>query len=230
MCEEMPQEWLQSVYVTENFLENMPRQTRTEYEQKGVLNVVTGQVFRHMSDTKTPQGILAVGRQPVYTMDEILQGSGGNPLIIGLEDLQDPGNVGTILRTAESAGVAGILLSRQSADIFNPKTVRSTMGSVYRMPFFYADHLVDTIREMKREGFVSYAAKLEGGQFYDEKDYTQKTVFLIGNEGNGLSVEMQEAADEAVCIPMLGKAESLNAGVAAGILMYEAARQRRNVV
>ncbi len=227
MCQEMPKTWLQTVYVAECFQENIQGDIRAKYEEKGILQVVTESVFRHMSDMKTPQGILAVARQPVYALEDVL--SGGSPLIVALEDLQDPGNVGTILRTAEAAGAAGILLSRQSADIFNPKTLRSTMGAVYRMPFYYADDLTRVIENMKKDGFRIYGAQMDG-QCYDQKDYTKKTVFLIGNEGKGLTAEMQSAADEAVCIPMKGKVESLNAGVAAGILMYEAARQRRNTV
>ena len=225
MCRAMPKEWLQSVYVSEEFLENMSEQTRREYEERGILNRVAEHVFLHMSHTKTPQGILAVGRQPVYTLEEIAGGRDA-PLIIALEDLQDPGNVGTILRTAEAAGAAGILLSRQSADLFNPKTVRATMGAVYRLPFLYVESLTESVQELKRRGYTVYAAKMDG-RLYDEKDYTKKTVFLIGNEGNGLTAQMQKEADEAVCIPMEGKTESLNASVAAGILMYEAARQRR---
>lgn len=225
MCQEMPEDWLQMVYVAEDFQGNIPEEIRGKYLEKGILQVVKESVLCHMSDTKTPQGILAVGRQPVYGLEDVLSGS--SPLIVALEDLQDPGNVGTILRTAEAAGVHGILLSRQSADIFNPKTVRSTMGAVYRMPFYYADDLIGVIEDMKKEGFRVYGAQMDG-QCYDEKDYRGKTVFLIGNEGKGLTAEMQSAADEAICIPMKGKTESLNAGVAAGILMYEAARQRRN--
>lgn len=225
MCTEMPQEWLQAVYASEDFLENIQKETRKEYEERGIFNPVARHVFLHMSDTKTPQGILAVGRQPVYTLEEIAGGSGA-PMIAALEDVQDPGNVGTILRTAEAAGAAGVLLSRHSADLFNPKTVRATMGAIYRLPFLYVEDLAETIQELKQGGYTVYAAKMQG-QFYDEKDYTKKTVFLIGNEGNGLTAQMQKAADEPVCIPMAGKTESLNASVAAGILMYEAARQRR---
>lgn len=224
MCAEMPKEWLHSVYVSENYLENMPEQTRKEYDERGILNIAAEHVFLHMSGTKTPQGILAVGRQPVYTLGQLTERAGA-PFIIALENLQDPGNVGTILRTAEAAGAAGVLLSRQSADLFNPKTVRATMGAIYRLPFLYVENLAETAGQLKDEGYTVYAAKMEG-QFYDEKDYTQKTVFLIGNEGSGLTAQMQAAADEAVCIPMEGKTESLNASVAAGILMYEAARQR----
>ncbi len=225
MCREMPDEWMKAVYVTEEFYENMPRQQREAYEQKGILEIVAAHVFERMSDAKTPQGILVVGAQPQYMFVQTLGGE--RPLAVVLEDLQDPGNVGTILRTAEGAGVSGVLLSQQCADLFNPKTVRSTMGSIYRMPFYYADDLEKTLAQMKRDGYAVYAADLAGACDYDQADYTGKTVILIGNEGNGLSKPLLALADGAVRIPMEGKAESLNAAMAAGILMYEAARQRR---
>lgn len=225
MCREMPSSWLKTVYMTESFYEKMAEQDRAVYTQSGVVQLVSEQVFRHMSDTKTPQGILGVGVQPVYTLEQVIHGE--RPLVIVLEDLQDPGNVGTILRTAEGAGVTGILLSTQSADLFNPKTVRSTMGAIYRMPFYHAEDLPVTVERLKGEGYAVYAADMAGGQVYDEKDYTGKTVLLIGNEGNGLSEDLLASANEAVYIPMEGKVESLNAAMAAGILMYESARQRR---
>lgn len=226
MCREMPMSWLKAVYMTEDFYKNMPGADRAVYDEKGVIQFVSDHVFKHMSDTKTPQGVLAVGIQPIYTFEQISRGT--QPLVMVLEDLQDPGNVGTILRTAEGAGVSGILLSKKTADLFSPKTVRSTMGSIYRMPFYYADDLSASIEKLKGDGYAVYAADLAGGVWYDEKDYTGKTAILIGNEGNGLSETLCRSADGAVCIPMEGRAESLNAAMAAGILMYEAARQRRH--
>lgn len=227
MCREMPDPWLKTLYMTEDFYEKMAQQDRAAYTQSGVIQLVSDHVFQHMSDTKTPQGILGVGVQPVYTLERVVCGE--RPLVMVLEDLQDPGNVGTILRTAEGAGVTGILLSRQSADLFNPKTVRSTMGSIYRMPFYRADDLLDIVERLKRDGYVVYAADMANGQVYDEKDYTGKTMLLIGNEGNGLSEDLLASADGTVYIPMEGKVESLNAAMAAGILMYESARQRRRL-
>lgn len=227
MCREMPADWMKSVYVTDDFYQKMPPQDREIYEQKGILQVVSESVFCHMSDTKTPQGILGVGIQPAYTLEQLLGGL--RPLILVLEDLQDPGNVGTILRTAEGAGASGVVLSRQSTDLFSPKTVRSTMGSIYRMPFYYADDLPETVKKIQQDGYRVYAADLAGGQIYDDKDYTGKTALLIGNEGNGLSPALLALADASIYIPMEGHAESLNAAMAAGILMYEAARQRRRL-
>ena len=129
MFQEAPREWLKKVYVSESGskMHEMPSDG-TEYE------VVDDRVFQSMCDTKTPQGVLSMIRMPHYTEEEVMD-NGKTPLLMVLEDLQDPGNVGTIIRTAEGAGVTGIIMSRGTADIFNPKTIRSTMGSIYRMPF-----------------------------------------------------------------------------------------------
>ena len=148
------------------------------------------------------------------------------PLIMALENLQDPGNLGTVLRTAEGAGVTGILLSSGCVDLYNPKVIRSTMGSIYRMPFFVADDFHAAIRELKEHGVRWYAAHLKGEDSYDRKDYRQPTGFLIGNESRGLSDETAKLADGYIRIPMCGRVESLNAAVASAILMYEASRQR----
>ena len=184
-------------------------------------------VFKTMSDTMTPQGILAVVRQPVSSLEKLLNDPA--PFFMVLENIQDPGNLGTILRTAEGAGVNGILMSRDTVDIFNPKTIRSTMGSVYRVPFLYVEDICETVRKLKNKGISAYAAHLKGTGSYDEQDYTKGTAFLIGNEGNGLTDELADLADTYIRIPMYGKVESLNAAIASAVLMYEAQRQRRNI-
>ena len=147
-----------------------------------------------------------------------------------LEDIQDPGNLGTILRTGEGAGISGIIATRGTADLTNPKTVRSTMGSIFRVPYVVTDDLHETILSLKQRGFTIYAAALEGSVLYDVPDYTAPSAFLIGNEGNGLTAEAYAAADKAVRIPMSGMVESLNAAVASAILMYEARRQKQRVI
>ena len=182
-------------------------------------------VFRQMSDTQTPQGIMTVLKKPSYTLEDILGGE--NPLIMILEDLQDPGNAGTILRTGEGAGVSGVLLTKTCVDITNPKVIRSTMGSVYRMPFLYVESVVSLTQELKERKIRTFAAHLKGRNSYDQESYTGGTAFLIGNEGKGLTEEASDSADCLIRIPMCGKVESLNAAMASGILMYEAARQRR---
>ena len=152
--------------------------------------------------------------------------SDGTEYEVVLEDLQDPGNVGTIIRTAEGAGVTGIIMSRGTADIFNPKTIRSTMGSIYRMPFLIVDDAVGFVKGLKARKICTYAAHLHGVHSYREEDYTKGTAFLIGNEGNGLTDAMAEAAECLIRIPMEGKVESLNAAIASAVLMYEAHGQR----
>ena len=145
-----------------------------------------------------------------------------------LENIQDPGNLGTIFRTAEAAGATGIVLSKDCVDLYNPKVIRSTMGAIFRIPFIYTDDLIGTIDELKREGITVYAAHLKGENSYDMEDYKTACAFLIGNEGNGLPEETAACADRKILIPMEGGAESLNAAVASAVLMFEAGRQRRN--
>lgn len=151
------------------------------------------------------------------------------PLVMALENLQDPGNLGTIVRTAEGDGVTGILLSDTCVDLYNPKVIRSTMGSIYRMPFCYVTDFRGTLQLLKRSGVRWYAAHLKGTDAHDQQDYTGPTGFLIGNESRGLTDETAALADYYIRIPMCGRVESLNAAVASAILMYEANRQRRAV-
>ena len=188
--------------------------------------VVKTDIFNKMCDTKTPQGILCVVRMPEYHLEEMLKADRGLYLI--LEDIQDPGNLGTMIRTGEGAGLSAVIMSSHTVDVFNPKTIRATMGSIYRMPFIYVEDLADAIEAVKAAGIKTYAAHLEGSVAYDKENYCKAAAFLIGNEGNGLSRETADLADQYVRIPMLGKVESLNAAIAAALFLYEAARQRRN--
>lgn len=221
MFREAPADWIVKTYVSTEFLkkEEASCLKGRDYE------VVEDRVFKTMSDTQTPQGILSIIKQPAYELQKIL--STEKPLLMLLENLQDPGNLGTIMRTAEGAGVTAVLMSRETVDIFNPKTIRSTMGSIYRVPFLYVEDLKTILPLLKEKGIRTYAAHLKGTQSYDEKDFTGGTAFLIGNEGNGLTDELSDLADEYLRIPMYGQLESLNAAVASAILMYETQRQRR---
>ena len=222
MFGEAPADWIEKVYVSETLTSDPALMEQVE---KLPYDIVADSVFRQMSDTQTPQGILTVLRRPSYTLEDILGGK--NPLVMVLEDLQDPGNAGTILRTGDGAGVSGVLLTRTCVDITNPKVIRSTMGSVYRMPFLYVESVVSLTQELKKHNIRTFAAHLKGRNSYDQESYTGGTAFLIGNEGKGLTEEAANSADCLVRIPMCGKVESLNAAMASGILMYEAARQRR---
>lgn len=222
---EIPMDRIHKVYVTVSFYEGIQEEKNQKIAEKlsqSDHEVVDDHVFKQMSDTVTPQGILAVVKKQEAQLAELY---GGHTYLI-LENLQDPGNLGTILRTAEGAAVDGIIMNRGTVDIYNSKVVRSTMGAIFRVPFLYTDNLKATIEELKRNGIRIYAAHLEGRQFYSEPDYTRPSAFMIGNEGNGLSDELSRLADELIIIPMAGRVESLNAANAAAILMYEAFRQR----
>lgn len=219
---EAPLSWIDKVYVAESMEEDdevMKKASQTSWE------TVADSVFRQMSDTQTPQGVLTVLRKPSYHIEEIVGKE--NPIIVVLEDLQDPGNAGTIFRTAEGAGVDGVFLTKTCVDITNPKVIRATMGSVYRMPFGYVEDVVSLKEKLQSRGIRFFAAHLQGKNTYYEESYQKGTAFLIGNEGKGLTEQAAEAADCLIRIPMCGQLESLNAAMAAGILMYEAARQRR---
>lgn len=224
MFMEAPIDRIREVYVSESFFAT--KECKEKLEQTG-FETVPEETFKKISDTITPQGIICVLKQMEHTFDEML--SADHPVIMVLEDLQDPGNVGTIIRTGEGAGISGVVLTKGSVDIYNPKTIRSTMGSVYRVPFIYVENLSDVIATLKNQGIRTYAAHLKGEAYYDEFDYIKEkgTAFLIGNEGNGLREETAGLADTYLKIPMEGKVESLNAAIAASVLMYETLRQKR---
>lgn len=225
MVQEAPLGALREICLTETILEKNKENAELQDRLRAVpTELVSEDVFRRMSDTQTPQGILAVVRQAHYELAELL--SAPCPLLVILEDLQDPGNLGTILRTGEGAGITGVIMSRGTVDIYNPKVIRSTMGSIYRVPFVYADDLTEVLRQLRAAGIRTYAAHLRGTGSYDTFSYREPTAFLIGNEGNGLSRELADAADTYLRIPMEGQVESLNAAVASALLLYEAHRQR----
>ncbi len=186
--------------------------------------IVADSVFDAMAETVTPQGVLAIVKMPEYSLEDMITDAG---TLVLLENLRDPGNLGTIIRTAEAAGVSGVILSRESVDIYNPKVIRSTMGAVYRVPFLYVDDFLELLQELQRKDVRLLAAHLQGKKTFDKADYSGKVGILIGNEANGLSEEASALANEKVLIPMAGSVESLNAAVAAALLMYEAFRKQK---
>lgn len=220
MVREIPKDKIKAVYVAESMEEKfcgVCKTMGTSYE------LVRDSVFHSMSDTNTPQGILAEVYQNRVTEDALLQGT--PPFLLIIERLQDPGNLGTIIRTAEGAGVTGIVLSADTVDLYNPKVVRSTMGSIFRVPVYTASSLAETIRHIKEKDIPVYGAHLEGEVFY-QKDFSGGCAFLIGNEGNGLSEEISRMADLLIRIPMCGQVESLNAAISTAVISYEVLRQR----
>ncbi|MCR4678117.1 MAG: RNA methyltransferase [Lachnospiraceae bacterium] len=224
LFEEVPESHILEVFVAESYKGPTGKLDKLPSE------VVKDDVFKKMTDTLAPQGVLAVVRREHYELKDLLN-KGNAPCFLVLETIQDPGNLGTIMRTAEGAGVAGVLMSSDTVDIYNPKTVRSTMGSIFRVPFVYCDDLQASVEELKASGVECYAAHLKGEKSCYDYNYAKPTAFFIGNEGNGLSDKMAAMADTYIRIPMEGRLESLNAGISAAILTYEAKRQRdRNIV
>ena len=142
-----------------------------------------------------------------------------------LDDIQDPGNMGTILRTADSLNMKQIIISKDCADAYNPKVVRSTMGAIFRINIIESDNLVKTIKEMKKHKIKVMATSLETNKSMYDVSY-EKTAIVIGNEANGVEKEILELADEKIKIPMPGKTESLNASVATAVILYEAMRNK----
>ena len=182
---------------------------------------VTEKVFETLTEVKNPQGVLAVIEKNSkegnidYTQD----------IIIALDGIQDPGNLGTILRTADSANLKQIILSKDSADPYNPKVVRSTMGAIFRINILQVDNLKETLETIKKHKFKISVTALEADTNIYNMDY-EKKVIVIGNEANGVTEDIQKIADEKVTIPMIGKTESLNASVATGIIIYEYVRRK----
>lgn len=229
MYDETPVEQLELTYVSEKFYDDYIKTGKISENTKKRLNnkeyiIVADNVFKNMSDTVTPQGIMAVVKQNEYKLSDILKEEQCQIFMV-LESLQDPGNMGTIIRTAEGAGIAGIIVNKETVDVYNPKVIRSTMGSIYRMPIVVSDDLETTLDELSDQGVTLYAAHLKGDVYYTDGQFTGSSAILIGNEGNGLSDKISSKAHKLVKIPMEGEVESLNASVAAAILMYEAKRQ-----
>lgn len=225
LLSETPSDLLVKVLVSEDFSYG---DTPADQKLQDVLSTcgdveeVSAGVFSEFSETKHSQGIAAIVKQPSYDPEDLLS---DDPLLLVLENVQDPGNLGTMVRTALGAGASGIIMTKDCVDIFSPKVVRSTMGAIYRMPFFFVENAAEAI-ELLRGKVRTFAASLGGEKTYDRCDFSKGTAFLIGNEGNGLRPETAKACDEEMLIHMEDGLESLNAAMAAGILLYEAHRQR----
>ena len=181
---------------------------------------VSKKIFEGLTDVSKPQGILAVveknNKKDINYNEDI---------IVALDGLQDPGNLGTILRTLDSANLSQVVVSKDTVDAYNPKVVRSTMGAIFRVNIVEAENLKETLKEMKRHKYKVMCTDLTASKNIYEIDYYKK-ILVIGNEANGISKELLDMADEKIIIPMLGKTESLNASVATSIIVYEYVRRK----
>ncbi len=215
------------VFCTEKSLAQKRVQTLvTRLEGKNIdVYAVKEAIFRKMSETETPQGVLAIIRQRLYEKEDVL---GGIPLVIALDGVQDPGNVGTILRTAEAASCSGAILISGSADLYSGKVVRSTMGSIFRLPVLKCTDQRDALAFAAARALTVVAVAFdETGRSYDAADFTRPLLLVFGSEAGGISEEILAGANEKIYLPMCGRVESLNVSSAAAVVLYEALRQRR---
>ena len=205
---------------------NIPKDLMYEIAKQECV-YVTNKLFESLTDVTNPQGILAIVEK--NAMKSTSPGSEeldyNQDIIVALDDIQDPGNLGTILRTVDSIGINQILVSKGTADSYNPKVVRSTMGAIFRVKIIECEDLEKALKEIKKHKFEIVVTSLQTQNSIYDIDYKKK-VIVIGNEANGVEEKIQKLADKKVKIPMLGKTESLNASVATGIILYEYVRQK----
>ena len=212
------------IYCTDLFSAGAVGKTilKTASELEIPVTQVSEHVLKKISDTETPQGIIGIANMlPELDWRKDIQCGA----VVMVDRIQDPGNLGTIVRTADSAGVDGILLINGTVDIYNPKTVRSSMGSIFNVPFAQNISFVQVYEQLKQKGYTLVAADIHGEKVYYATHLPKKTVLVVGNEGQGLAQDIRPHVDVSVRIPMLGKAESLNVAVACGVILYEIMRQ-----
>ena len=199
-------------------------------EEKGVrLYCVDEKVMAKLSDTKAPQGVLAVIKMPKDRLQKLNPGtsSDNNAPVIILDRVQDPGNLGTIIRTADAVGALGMILLEGCVDAFSPKVVRASMGSLFHLPVIQDVFPEEALTWCYRHGYEPAATALKNAQNMYKADLSKKMAFIFGNEANGVAEELQAAAETRLFIPMAGQAESMNVAMAAGIVLFEGLRQRK---
>ena len=211
---------IESLFITEECIEKNKPQLEGVFERSKNVYVITTQLSNSISDTTSPQGVYAICKKldKCVKLDKIYN----NGVFICLCSLQDPGNVGTIIRTAEALGVDGVLLTDDCPDVYSPKVLRSTMGSVFRIPTVYFENETQMLNALKENEYTTYAAVLDKNSIcLGRFSFVEKSAVLIGNEANGLSKDVSSACDFSLYVPMKGGAESLNAATAANIIMWE---------
>jgi len=201
------------------------------YEDILKLNITiiktTDQILKSVSDTDNPQGIIAVVNFKESKLEELV--SNDKSLFIILDSIQDPGNMGTIIRTCDAFNVDGVIISEGSVDLYNPKTIRSTMGSIFHIPIVFSENILDTVKYLKSNEITIMSTALEDSTDIHNVDLNRPVAIIIGNEANGVRNELLSVSNANIKIPMPGKAESLNAAIASSIVIYEANRQRQKI-
>ncbi len=186
------------------------------------LYITTEKIFKKISDTKTPQEILAIVEKKKFDKEKVLSGKG---IFVVIDTLQDPGNMGTIIRTAESFGCKGIFISKNSADVYSDKVVRSTMGAIFNIPIVQECDIVSLISLMKQRQIKTYAFSLDTNNMLSTFKFENNVALIIGNESKGINKNILDIVDDKIKIDMRGKSQSLNAAVACSVAIYEISKQ-----
>ncbi len=213
-----------NIIYTDSLLDSKEGKTVfSSLENEGRLINVSESVFKEISDTENPQGILGLAYINTHNIEEL--DIDRNRFLLYLDGVQDPGNMGTIIRTADAFNIDGIILRDGCVDPYNPKVVRATMGSIFRVPIYFESSGIEEIENLKSLGMKIYSTSLEDSLDINKVNFKANSIVVIGNESKGVSREIYDLSDSLIKIPMPGDSESLNAGVAASIIMYEAMKQ-----
>jgi RNA methyltransferase, TrmH family len=186
------------------------------------------EVFTSAVSTETPQGVAALVKMKPVTLQELVEQISDNALLVGVAGLQDPGNLGTVIRSAEAFGARAVLIAEKTVSHFNPKVARASAGSLFREPLVRVN-MMESIEALKQREVRVLATSSHKGTPLPEVNFSHRCMVVIGNEGAGVPAEVLSAADELITIPQSPRVESLNAGIAASIILYEAARQRKKL-
>ena len=224
--QEIPADWQVVQYIAANHY--AAGHDLSPYKNRAHCETVRDSIFDSLADTVSPQGILAICEQKSYALPVLLAKPAPHFLLLG-ENLNDPGNIGALIRTAAAAGAGGVILTTGSGDIYNPKVLRAAAGAGLRMPVVTSADLSQTIAALSAQNIPTYAAHPRGALSPYDLDLRSSFCLLVGNESHGISDTAAGLAASLVTLPMAGNTESLNASVAGSILMYEAVRQRRAV-
>ncbi|MGM0471430.1 MAG: TrmH family RNA methyltransferase [Bacillota bacterium] len=217
---------IKQVFYSDQFLYNQANQKLLEQLQaETTVFELTDSLLDQVADTTNPQGIIAVVDYPQFNADEFL--AADNDFFLVVDQIQDPGNLGTILRTADGAGVDGVFLLKGTVDLYNLKTVRATMGSLFRLPVFKLESPNQLAEVLQSQDVQLVVGDIEADDYYYELDYSRPTAVVVGNEGNGPQAETLSLADQKIKVPLAEGIDSLNAAIASGVIMYEVVRQRQ---
>ena len=215
---EIPKDWkIKFVLITKRYKEDFKPEK---------VYITTDKIFKKISGTKTPQDILAVVEKKKNNIEEVLSNKG---IFIIIDTLQDPGNIGTIIRTAEAFGVKGIFVSKNSVDVYSDKVVRSTMGAIFNIPIIQECNIIQLIQTLKQKQICTYAFSLDSKTGLSNTKFNDNVAIIIGNESNGINKNILDISDFKIKIDMLGKTQSLNAAVACSIAIYEISKQLNRI-